>query len=155
MDDPAPCYLAKDIGLITGPAAFSPGSVPHSWHLCLLGCSSSSLPSKLPPLVVRASVGVWTTSPDQSPGSGPFPRCCSRITACFPQCAFKLFVSYSQPLPPQTGFPGSRHHCSHFSSLASALHRHFALALLLAVTPVESTSLVHVASRRSDSLRPC
>lgn len=117
--------------------------------------SSSSLPSKLPPLVVRASVGVWTTSPDQSPGSGPFPRCCSRITACFPQCACKLFVSYSQPLPPQTGFPGSRHHCSHFSSLASALHRHFALALLLAVTPVESTSLVHVASRRSDSLRPC
>ena len=78
-----------------------------------------------------------------------FPQCPSQ-----PTCAYESFIFHSQPLPLQTCFPVSRHHCSHSSSIGSALHRHFALVLSLAVTPVESTSLVHVANHHSDSLRP-
>lgn len=164
----------KDISPTAGLAARSPGSVLHPWPLhllskchiwvlavwvCIQDQPSSSHPT-LPPLVAGASVGAWTTISDLSPGSGPIPRCCCRLTAhstqrpSQPTCAHELFIFQNQPLLLQTCFPVSRHRCSHSSSLSSALHRHFALVLSLAVTPVVSTSPVHVASHHSDSFRP-
>lgn len=108
---------------IAGPCVCFPSAAPG---ILLVGfasktSSSSSLP-ELPSLVAGANVCVWTTSSDLSQQSGPFPRCRSRLTAHSPQrpsqptCSNESFIFHSQPLLPQTYFPGSHHRCSHSSS---------------------------------------